>query len=390
MYLWTSEAVSSGHPDKVADQIADSILDAYLQSDPASRVACEVTICRDLVLLTGEMSSQAVVDAESIARSVICKIGYDRAAHGMNGNNVEVINRITTQSPQIAAAVAKNDGEIGAGDQGMMFGFACNETPAYMPLAHHLSFEIINLLRRDIDNRHFRDDRQWIDDWNSVFLPDAKSQVTLEYNDDGRAVRVHTVVISTCHKPGLTIGDLNGHIKRIVVDPMQEKWGELFDKQTKWLINPAGLWTIGGPAADTGLSGRKIVVDNYGSDCPIGGGSFSGKDPTKVDRSGAYAARFIAKNLVAAKWCKRAQVQIAYAIGVVEPVSIRVQTDGSGPMPDNELAEMVRTKINLTPKGIIDRLQLRRPIYADTASGGHFGRSGFSWEEIDPIWNNGA
>ena len=336
------------------------------------------------MLITGEITSKAVVDAELIARDTLCRIGYDRASHGMDGRTVEVLNKISSQSPEIANAVSKEGGDIGAGDQGMCFGYACAETPAFMPLAHHLSFEIINLLQGDINVRLSKNWGQDVPDWNSVFLPDAKSQVTIEYDDSGKARRVDTVVVSTCHKPGLTMGDLRGQISRVVIDPIRRKWSGLFDDKTKWLINPAGLWTIGGPAADTGLSGRKIVVDNYGSDSVVGGGSYSGKCSTKVDRSGAYMARYVAKNLVAAGVSSKVQLQVAYAIGVAEPVSLRILCDRLGKELEH-ISEIVKNTVSFSPKGIIDRLNLRRPIYAATATGGHFGRNEFPWEKLDLV-----
>jgi S-adenosylmethionine synthetase len=293
---------------------------------------------------------------ERLVRKKIVDIGYNSAEIGYNGNTVEVLNKMNTQSSEIAGAVVKDNGELGAGDQGMMFGFACDETPEYMPLAHSLSFRIINLL-------------QGARKYNSFLLPDAKSQVTVEY---GETTKVHTVLVSTQHQG--TLDDLRKFIGTLLCDNLPP-FGKIF-------INPSGEWRFGGPAADTGLSGRKIVVDNYGSDCPIGGGSFSGKDPTKVDRSGAYAARHIAKNIVASGLAKKAQVQVSYAIGVAEPLSLRVCTFGTSKLTDEKLTDFVREKVSLSPKAIIDRFGLRRPIYAATASGGHFGRQGFPWEEL--------
>lgn len=383
-YLWTSEAVSSGHPDKVADQIADAVLDAYLKDDAEARVACEVTLTKDLVLVTGEITSKATPDIEAIVRKTICDIGYDGPDKHYDGSTVEILNKINKQSEQIASAVSHDNGELGAGDQGLMFGYACGETKNYMPLAHALSFEFINLLE---------DDRRR--NPNSPFLPDAKTQATIEYDDDGIATRLDTMVISTCHKPSWKLEDIREYIKVNFIEDFfnNNRWA---DEDTKFLINPAGAWTIGGPAADTGLSGRKIVVDNYGADCPIGGGSFSGKDPTKVDRSAAYAARYIAKNIVAAKLAKKARVQLSYAIGMAEPVSVRIETFGTAnteyvtPLhskdyrsKDQILTDAVRHYMDLTPKGIITRFDLRRPIYQATASGGHFGRKGFPWENTD-------
>ena len=370
MYLWTSEAVSAGHPDKVADQIADSILDAYLEANPQTRCGCEVTCCKDLILVTGEVSGTPLpTDAiERIVRKKLVEIGYHSPESGYDGNSIQILNKMNSQSVEIAGAVVKEGGEIGAGDQGMMFGYACNETPEFMPLAHNLAFRIINLLQEEI-NRHRKGS-----EWGSLLLPDAKSQVTVEYNDDHTPRRVHTVLVSTQHRGPL--------------EPVRELVTSLVSavhQGATLLINPGGEWHIGGPASDTGLSGRKIVVDNYGADCPIGGGSFSGKDPTKVDRSAAYAARYIAKNLVAAEIAKRVQVQLAYAIGVVEPLSVRVDTFGTGRVSDEKITDAVRRSMSLSPKGIIDRFDLRRPIYAATASGGHFGRPGFPWEELSLV-----
>jgi S-adenosylmethionine synthetase len=396
-YLWTSEAVSRGHPDKVADQLADTVLDAHLAEDEASRVACEITCCKDLVLVTGEITSKAKPNIDKLIRDKLEEIGYDRDEHGFNCRTVEVMNRLNQQSPQIAAAVSQPDGQIGAGDQGLMFGFACNETVEYMPLAHRLSFEFVNALRHDIDrNRNGRN-------WDSPLLPDAKTQVTVEYaelTDEVIPMHVHTVVISTQHKPTFSLEQIQDYVKK-VVEPVVEKYNrvgtaaqydkrrKLFDKETRWLINPAGPWSLGGPSADTGLSGRKIVVDNYGADCPIGGGSFSGKDPTKVDRSGAYAARWIAKNLVAAGVSSRVTVQVSYAIGMVQPISVRVQTAKLNNISlitkRHKLVEAASTLVDLSPKGIIDALHLRTRKgfrYQDTY-GGHFGTSTLPWEQLD-------
>jgi S-adenosylmethionine synthetase len=394
MYLWTSEAVAAGHPDKVADQIADSILDAYLAADPAARVASEVTILKELVLLSGEITSSAKVDVEEIARGKICEIGYDRMENSFDGRLCEVITRINEQSREISAAV-EHEGQIGAGDQGLMFGFACDETENFMPLSHRVAFDLINfhdddILEGRIDNSDPINPRLSVKRWDSLFLPDAKSQVTVAYNDDGTPSYIHTIVLSTCHKTNATINDVYGYTNEKIIRPIKDAYPSLITDQTKFLINPAGLWTVGGPASDTGLSGRKIVVDNYGADCPIGGGSFSGKDPTKVDRSGAYAARYVAKNIVAAGLAKRCTVQVSYAIGMVDPISIRVQAVGTPLSPEYSdaqasavLSKMVAEIVDLTPKGIIESFELRNPIYAITASGGHFGRRGLPWERID-------
>lgn len=363
-YLWTSEAVSKGHPDKVADQVADAVLDACLAGDPNSKVACEVTLTTGTAFITGEINTETNVDYEAVVRKAICDAGYNSDDTHFNGNTVEIINRIKKQSTQIAGAVFKEDGEIGAGDQGMMFGYACDETKTLMPLAHHLSFELVKLLEKNEAG---------------IFYPDAKTQVSICCDEAGHPLYVDTVLISTCHKEGISLEELTNVVKETVIQPFAFNNAEPI--KSRVLINPAGLWTIGGPAADTGLSGRKIVVDNYGADCPIGGGSFSGKDPTKVDRSAAYAARWIAKNIVESKIAAKCTVQIAYAIGVVEPVSLRVQTDNR--FRDAILNAFVKEYVSLTPKSIIERFGLRRPIYKATASGGHFGRDGFPWEQID-------
>jgi len=371
-YLWTSEAVSPGHPDKVADQVADAVLDAYLADDPMSRVACEVTLTTGTAFVTGEITSESCPNIEQIVRKTICSIGYDSDESGFNGNTIEIINRIKEQSPEISKAVT-NNGDLGAGDQGMMFGYATNESKlfnnSFMPLCHTLSFAVIDLLNQ---NRATE---------SSILWPDAKSQVTMRYDAEGNPAYVDSVLISVCHKQGLTIEQVKEQIQEFVVVPFSK--GNVFvNSKTKFLINPAGIWNVGGPTSDTGLSGRKIVVDNYGSDCPVGGGSFSGKDPTKVDRSGAYACRHIAKNIVSKGWADKCQLQVSYAIGISEPVSIRLQTFGTEKVPIQTIDDFVKS-ISLTPKSIIDRLQLRRPQYLATASGGHFGRNQFSWEKLD-------
>ncbi len=393
-YLWTSEAVSSGHPDKLADQVADAILDAYLTLDPNSTVACEVTLTKGIAFITGEITSKAEVDVKEIFKNVLEKVGYAYPEH-YNWQNVEVIDKINSQSPEIRNAVLKENGVIGAGDQGMMFGYATNESEGFvksrelMPLASSLAFEVLDLIRQDIDSK--RTEKEW----GSIFLPDAKSQITIFYDDKDNPVYVDTVVISTQHKYGTTLEDVKSAVADVVISNYKDH--ALFNDKTKWLINPAGEWHSGGPDADTGLSGRKIVVDNYGSDCPVGGGSFSGKDPTKVDRSGAYIARYLAKNIVKSGLADKCQVQLSYAIGVADPVSVRVNTFGTFNKYkldcDESLSEMISGLTFLTPSGIIEKLQLRNPIYQATASGGHFGRSAqedgkFSWESTDDYdWN---
>ena len=374
-YLWTSEAVSSGHPDKVADQVADGILDAYLTVDPTARVACEVTIMKDLVLLTGETSTDCRPDIEKVAREIICGIGYDRPEACFDGHTVQILNKMNKQSPEIARAVTAGK-ELGAGDQGMMFGFACNETSDYMPLAHNLAFQIIRALEQE--RKAYPD--------STPLLPDAKSQVTIQYSDDGQPEYIHTIVVSTQHKPGYPVEKVANYLSHDLI-PRALGGSTWLTSDTKFLINPGGEWNVGGPASDTGLSGRKIVVDNYGSDCPIGGGSFSGKDPTKVDRSAAYAARHIAKNIVAAGIGSKARVQVAYAIGVAEPVSLQIETvrTKADLNFNRKLAMYVWKNLPLTPQAIIERFKLRRPIYLATASGGHFGRAEFPWEQLDLV-----
>lgn len=380
--LWTSEAVSNGHPDKVADQIADAILDEYLRVDPSARVAVEVLVTRtpdgrDTVILTGEVSVGTTIPAMSLVKGMLEKIGYTSSDTGFDASNVQIFNYIRTQSSEIANAVVKEDG-LGAGDQGIMFGFACNETNAYMPLAHFLAHDILDLIQEDRESG------------DSIFYPDTKSQVTLEYENDV-PVRVNNVLISACHKASTSYAQLAEYVNdKIIpnigygtVGTLRHRY--LFDDHTTYHINPSGEWNVGGPASDTGLSGRKIVVDNYGADCPIGGGSFSGKDPTKVDRSAAYAARHIAVNLVGAGLCEKARVQLGYGIGMIEPVSINVEAwNLSSGVDLDELNRMVRETVPLSPRAIIDRLDLQKPIYQKTASGGHFGRN-YSWDQLSLV-----
>ncbi|MEI8371822.1 MAG: methionine adenosyltransferase [Planctomycetota bacterium] len=380
MYLWTSEFVSKGHPDKVADQIADAVLDSYLTGDPESRVACEVTITKDLVLVTGEVNSLAKPNIEDVVKSTLKDIGYDRPETGFDVHRCELINRLHAQAAEIGGAVNKGGrgGELGAGDQGMMFGFATAETLCHMPSAIYLAREIIRTLEAD---------RQTNPD--TPFFPDAKSQVTLALHDDGTLDHVHTIVVSACHRSKYTVDMVRDYVKELILRRMLPNLPEpmlrdAFDK-AKYILNPAGAWHEGGPVSDTGLSGRKIVVDNYGADCPIGGGSFSGKDSSKVDRSGAYAARHIAKNLVAAGLGSSAQVQVAYAIGLIEPVSLRVRVENGQARRD--YSDLVKQSVSLTPRAIIERFHLDRPIFGPTAAGGHFGREPegdyFGWEKLD-------
>ena len=371
--FFTSESVSKGHPDKVCDQISDAILDEILKKDKTARVACETYITRGLVIIGGEITTRTWVDVEQIARDVIKNIGYDDAKYGFNYKTCAVINVIGKQSPDISQGVDVG----GAGDQGLMVGYAVNETPELMPLSLVLSHEILKNLEKARKNGTL-----------AYLGPDAKSQVTVEYQD-GKPVRVDTVVISTQHteeildKSGDKITEKSKkEIANVALTPEIKKW---MDKNTKIYINPTGKSVIGGPQSDTGLTGRKIIVDTYGGRCPHGGGAFSGKDPTKVDRSAAYMARYIAKNIVAAGLAHECTVQLAYAIGREEPVGFYVDTDGTGVLPDEKLAQIARKLFPLTPRGIIEHFKLRNPVYLATASYGHFGRKEFAWEKTDKV-----
>ena len=374
-YLFTSESVSEGHPDKVADQISDAILDAYLAQDPNSRVAVETMVTTGLVLLSGEVRSKALIDPQQIARNVIRDIGYTDPALRFDADSCGVLSTIHEQSADIAQGVDKGDEkDQGAGDQGMMFGYACRETPELMPMpiefAHHLVRELAAIRKTTNLMPYLR--------------PDSKSQVTVEYEDDRRTPRrVHTVVISTQHDPEVSQAKIRQDIQQILlprVIPM-----DLIDADMILHVNPTGRFVIGGPHGDTGLTGRKIIVDTYGGRGAHGGGAFSGKDPSKVDRSAAYAARHVAKNLVGAGLANAVEVQIAYAIGVAEPVSIHVDSFETGVMPDYQLVEIVRDTFDLRPRAIIERLNLLQPHYCATAAYGHFGRSEFSWEALDAV-----
>jgi len=366
-FLFTSESVGSGHPDKLADQISDGILDAILAQDPKSRVACETLVTTDFCVLAGEITTTAKVDYEKVAREVIADVGYTHDDIGFDAKTCKIEMRLHSQSPDIAMGVDRD----GAGDQGLMFGYACDETPELMPLPIALSHRILNRLTRIRQQKEV--------DW---LRPDSKSQVTVEYDGD-RAVRIDTVVVSTQHSPNVTQEQIRDYIIKNVIIPELPK--ELVTGDIKYYINPTGNFVVGGPHGDTGLTGRKIIVDSYGGWGRHGGGAFSGKDPTKVDRSACYMARHVAKNIVAAKLAERCEVQIAYAIGVSEPVSVNVNTDGTGVVPDERICQVVREFFPLTPGGIIDYLQLRRPIYRKTAAGGHFGRNEpeFTWEKTD-------
>jgi S-adenosylmethionine synthetase len=362
--------VTEGHPDKMADQISDAILDACLAEDPFSRVACETLTCTGLVVIAGEITTSAYVDFQSVVRGTVAAIGYDNALYGFDSNTCAVISTINKQSGDIAMGVDTG----GAGDQGMMFGYATNETPELMPapisLAHKLTRRLSEVRRSGL---------------MSYLRPDGKSQVTVEYDANQKPVRVDAVVISTQHAETVSNAELRADILKHVIQAVIP--ANLLDAGTKYHINPTGRFVIGGPMGDTGLTGRKIIVDTYGGMGRHGGGAFSGKDPTKVDRSAAYAARYIAKNIVAAGLAERCEVQLAYAIGVAEPVSVLVDTFGTGTVDEDKLEALVRANFSLTPKGIIESLNLRRPIYKATAAYGHFGRDGkdFTWEATDKV-----
>ncbi len=367
-FLFTSESVTEGHPDKIADQVSDAILDACLEQDPYSRVAAETLTATGLVVIAGEITTKAYVDFQSLVRGVVASIGYDNAMYGFDSNTCAVISTINKQSGDIAQGVDTG----GAGDQGMMFGYASNETPELMPapisLAHKLTRQL-SAVRKSGKLPYLR--------------PDGKSQVTVEYDENGKPARIDAVVISSQHSESVSNEELHADILKYVIQAvLPAAW---LDEHTKYHINPTGRFVIGGPMGDTGLTGRKIIVDTYGGAGRHGGGAFSGKDPTKVDRSAAYVARYIAKNIVAAGLAERAEVQLAYAIGVAEPVSVLVDTFGTGKISSAKLTELVRKNFSLTPKGIIESLNLRRPIYQKTAAYGHFGRTEpeFTWEATD-------
>jgi len=375
-YIFTSESVSEGHPDKVCDQISDAILDAYLKEDPNSRVACETMIKNNLVIIAGEITSDGNPDIEPIVRNVINKIGYDNDKLGFNGNTCEFINHITKQSPDIAQGVNEGEGENrdqGAGDQGLMFGYACNETENLMPAPIDLSHQLV---KKQSEVR-----KSGLLSW---LRPDAKSQVSVQYSDNGKTIKgLSAIVLSTQHDEDISHQEIKDQVFEHIIKPVVPT--DWITPKTKIFINPTGKFVIGGPVGDCGLTGRKIIVDTYGGMARHGGGAFSGKDPSKVDRSAAYASRYVAKNIVAAGLADYCEIQVSYAIGVAEPTSISIDTFGSGKMSEKELESLVRTHFDLRPKSLINALKLKRPIYRDTAAYGHFGRSGdnFSWEKTD-------
>jgi S-adenosylmethionine synthetase len=366
-HIFTSESVTEGHPDKIADQVSDAVLDAVLKDDPTGRVACETLVTTGICVVAGEITTKTYVDVPRLVRSVINEIGYNDAAYGFDGNTCAVVNMIQAQSPDIAMGVDTG----GAGDQGLMFGYACDETPELMPLPISLAHKLVQRLSESRRSKEL-----------SYLRPDGKSQVSVEYVDD-KPKRIDAVVISIQHDDDVTTEQLRSDVKKFIIDAVIPSG--MVDSHTKFHINPTGRFVIGGPHGDTGLTGRKIIVDTYGGMGRHGGGAFSGKDPTKVDRSACYMARYVAKNIVASGLASRVEVQLAYAIGVAEPVSVMVNTFGTGKVADQRLSEIVRDTFSLTPAGMIKSLNLRRPVYQQTAAFGHFGRTGdgFTWEAAD-------
>ena len=371
--LFTSESVTEGHPDKICDQISDAVLDAILAKDPDAHVACECCATTGMVLVMGEITTSAYVPIDQIARNKIVEIGYDRAKYGFDGQSCAVLVSVDEQSPDIAMGVKRGDENMGAGDQGMMFGYACDETPEYMPLAISLAHKLTRALSQARKSGKL-----------PYLRPDGKAQVTVEYEDD-RPLRVEAIVLSTQHAPEATHEQIERDMIETVIRPTVP--AELLDENTKFFINPTGRFVVGGPQGDSGLTGRKIIVDSYGGYARHGGGAFSGKDPSKVDRSAAYALRHVAKNLVAAGLCRRCEVGVAYAIGVAKPVSVFVDSEGTGTLPDDELAKIVDETFDLRPAAIIRRLDLKRPIYQQVAAYGHFGRDDLDlpWERLDMV-----
>ena len=371
-FLFTSESVSEGHPDKICDAISDSVLDAIFEKDPKARVACETFVTTGLVLVGGEITTTAYVDIQKVVRETVRKIGYTSADYKFDADSCSVLNAIHSQSPDISLGVDKG----GAGDQGLMFGYACDQTPELMPMpimyAHKLVKKLADIRKKDNGLMPY-------------LRPDSKSQVTIEYDGKNKPIRVDTVVVSTQHDADAKQKTIKEDVIENVIKEVIPK--KFLDNKTRYFVNPTGRFEIGGPHGDSGLTGRKIIVDTYGGWAPHGGGAFSGKDPSKVDRSASYAARHIAKNVVAAKLAAECLVQVAYAIGVAEPVSVYVNTYGTGVIPDIEISKMIKREVDLTPKGIITRLNLLRPIYSNTAAYGHFGRKEkeFSWEHLDLV-----
>lgn len=381
-YLFTSESVTEGHPDKIADQVSDAILDEILKQDPYGRVACETCVNTGLAVLIGEVSTTANVDFQQVVRDTVNEIGYNDPTKGYSGDHISVLVGLDKQSPDIALGVdnsletkqEKEENEVGAGDQGLMFGFATNETPSYMPLPIFLSHKL---------SKQLADVRK---NGTLTYLgPDGKVQVTVEYDINHKVKRIDTIVVSTQHAEEISQEQIHADIKKYVIEPCLDK--ELLDENTKYFINPTGRFVIGGPVGDAGLTGRKIIVDTYGGFSRHGGGAFSGKDATKVDRSGAYMARYIAKNIVASGICDKVEVQLAYAIGVAHPVSIFIETFGTSKVDEGEIVKTIKEEFRLTPNGIIETLDLRRPIYKKTAAYGHFGREDedFTWEKTDKV-----
>ena len=375
-YIFTSESVSEGHPDKVCDQISDAILDSYLAQDPNSRVACETLIKNNTVIVAGEITSSGTPNIEEVIRNTVNEIGYNHDDLGFNGNNCKIQNLISKQSPDIAQGVNEGEGEDldqGAGDQGLMFGYACSETPVLMPAPINLSHELV-LKQSEVRKNG---ELSWL-------RPDAKSQVSVVYKDDRKTVDyVSAIVLSTQHDEDISQDEIKAKVREKIINPIIPT--EWIKEDTKIYINPTGKFVIGGPVGDCGLTGRKIIVDTYGGMARHGGGAFSGKDPSKVDRSAAYACRYVAKNIVAAGLAERCEVQVSYAIGIAEPTSITVDTLGTGNLSENEISQIVRDNFDLRPKNLINLLDLKRPIYKNTASYGHFGRENkdFSWENTD-------